>query len=78
MVTFKYEEGVGHDELMDVARKRLAEGYEAVVANRGEEMGPEHEQVAYLVTGNGEPERLGSKPEIARGLRRYLERVFRS
>lgn len=76
MVTFKYEEGVSHDRLLEIARERLSQGYEAVVANRGEEMGPEHEQVAYLVTGEDEPERLDGKPEIARGLRRYLERVF--
>jgi phosphopantothenoylcysteine decarboxylase/phosphopantothenate--cysteine ligase len=75
MVTFKYEEGVGHDELLVIARRRLGEGYQAVVANRGEEMGPEHEQVAYLVTGDAAPLRLASKPEIARALREHLEAV---
>ena len=41
MVVFKLEEGVSHDELLDTAAKRLEEGYQAVVANRGEEMGPQ-------------------------------------
>lgn len=78
MVTFKYEEGLSHDQLMEIARRRVAEGYEAVVANRGEEMGPEHEQVAWLVTDDLGPIRWGSKREIALGLVEYLERVFSS
>ena len=78
MVTFKYEEGLSHDQLMEIARRRVAEGYEAVVANRGEEMGPEHEQVAWLVTDDLGPIRWGSKRAIALGLVEYLERVFSS
>jgi hypothetical protein len=45
-----------------------------VVANRGEEMGPGDEQVAYLLeAGGGEPRRLAGKPEIARGIAEHLE-----
>jgi len=73
MVTFKLEEGVERDELLAIARRRLAEGYQAVVANRGEEMGPGDEQVAYLVTAEGEPRRMVGKPEIARGIAEHLE-----
>lgn len=73
-VTFKYEEGVSHDELLEIARRRLAEGSAAVVANRGEEMEGEH--VAWLVTPEEEPEKLVSKPGIARGIADHLERAL--
>lgn len=75
MITFKYEEGLSHEELMEVARRRVGEGYEAVVANRGEEMSPT-EQVAWLLTGSGEPRRMETKPGIARVLAEYLEGVL--
>ena len=74
MVTFKYEEGVSHDELMEIARKRAAEGYEAVVANRGEEMEGDH--VAWLVTPEGEPRKMVGKTGIARALAEHLEAVL--
>jgi phosphopantothenoylcysteine decarboxylase / phosphopantothenate---cysteine ligase len=74
MVTFKYLEGVGHQELMAAARERL-ERYPAVVANRGEESGPGGEQVAYLVSREeSEPPRLTGKPAIARAIADHLER----
>lgn len=72
MVTFKYEEGVSQEKLMEIARQRLGEGYEAVVANRGEEMEGDH--VAWLVVEGAEPRRLVGKRDIARGLGDYLER----
>lgn len=77
MVTFKYEEGLGHEELMAISRARLEEGYEAVVANRGEEIGGDDDQVAYLVTRDAEARRMGGKPAIALELGRYLEEVER-
>jgi phosphopantothenoylcysteine decarboxylase/phosphopantothenate--cysteine ligase len=74
MVIFKLEAGVPQEELLTIARERLARGYQAVVANRGEEMGPGDEQVAYLLeAGGGEPRRLAGKPEIARGIAEHLE-----
>ncbi|MDT8306396.1 MAG: phosphopantothenoylcysteine decarboxylase [Anaerolineae bacterium] len=76
MVTFKYQEDVSHDELVAVARERLAQGYQAVVANRGEERGPAGEQVAYLVSATGEPLQLVGKAGIARGIAGYLERLL--
>jgi phosphopantothenoylcysteine decarboxylase / phosphopantothenate---cysteine ligase len=76
MVTFKYEEDVSHEELMATARGRLDQGYQAVVANRGEERGPAGEQVAYLLASTGEPVRLAGKRGIARGIADYLERVL--
>jgi phosphopantothenoylcysteine decarboxylase/phosphopantothenate--cysteine ligase len=76
MITFKYQEEVSHDELLEIARERLAQGYQAVVANRGEERGPDGEQVAYLVTAEADPVRLVGKPGIACGIADYLERAL--
>ena len=75
MITFKYQEGISHEELMEIAQTRL-ERYNAVVANRGEEKGPNGEQIAYLVTGNNELISWMGKKEIARGLVSYMEGVF--
>lgn len=73
MVTFKYQEGVSHQELMEVAKKRLGR-YPAVVVNRGEESGPHGEQVAYLVTREaGASEALVGKRAIARAIADHLE-----
>jgi phosphopantothenoylcysteine decarboxylase / phosphopantothenate---cysteine ligase len=75
MVTFKYQEGVGHEELMEVGRRRLDRlaGRGAVVANRGEETGPHGEQVAWLVSREGEPRRMEGKDSIAAALADHLE-----
>ena len=66
MVSFKYQENIDHDELMRIAKAR--------VANRGEETGPNGEQIAYIVTEGAEPEPFIDKPEIARGIADFLER----
>ncbi len=73
MLTFKYQEGISHDELMGIAQDRLQSGYSAIVANRGEDTGPNGEQIAYLVTGNGEPKSFTGKKEIAVGIADFLE-----
>jgi len=75
MVTFKYQEGLSHDELMAIGRRRLAglTGPGAVVANRGEESGPHGEQVAWLLAGDAAPRRMESKPAIAAVLADLLE-----
>jgi len=75
MVTFKYQEGLSHDELMAIGRQRLEglTGPGVVVANRGEESGPHGEQVAWLLTGDAEPRRMESKPAIAAALADLLE-----
>jgi phosphopantothenoylcysteine decarboxylase/phosphopantothenate--cysteine ligase len=75
MVTFKYQEGVSHEELMEVGRSRLERlaGRGAVVANRGEETGPHGEQVAWLVSADGEPRRMQGKGAIAAALADHLE-----
>jgi phosphopantothenoylcysteine decarboxylase/phosphopantothenate--cysteine ligase len=74
MTVFKYEEGVDHERLIAIARERLAEGYQAVVANRGEERGADGAQVAWLLAaGGGEPRRAEGKPAIARAVADLLE-----
>lgn len=75
MVTFKYQEGMDHGELMEIGRRRLERlaGRGAVVANRGEETGPNGEQVAWLVTADGEPRRMEGKATIAAALADHLE-----
>jgi len=73
-VTFKYEEGVSHEELIDIAHRRVEDGHGAVVANRGEEMTADH--VAWLVTADREPRRMVGKREIARVLADHLERIL--
>ncbi len=82
MVTFKYQEGVSHQELMEIGHRRLdrLQGRGAVVANRGEETGPAGEQVAWLVSGDGDGEireqRMEGKGVIAAALADHLERVL--
>jgi phosphopantothenoylcysteine decarboxylase/phosphopantothenate--cysteine ligase len=77
MVTFKYQEQVSHEALMEIALERIKRGYTAVVANRGEEMGSGGEQIAYLVTANQSPEKMIGKKEIAKAIAIYLERIYR-
>jgi phosphopantothenoylcysteine decarboxylase/phosphopantothenate--cysteine ligase len=77
MVTFKYQEQVSHEALMEIALERIKRGYTAVVANRGEEMGSGGEQIAYLVTANQSPEKMIGKKEIAQAIAIYLERIYR-
>lgn len=72
MITFKYQELVSHQELMDIAVQRL-QHYDAVIANRGEETEPEGPQVAWWVRPDEAPRRLQGKPEIARCLADHLE-----
>jgi phosphopantothenoylcysteine decarboxylase / phosphopantothenate---cysteine ligase len=76
LVTFKYQEGVSHEELMAVGRKRLERlgGRGAVIANRGEETGPAGEQVAWLLAADAEPQRAVGKPAIAAAIAEHLER----
>ncbi len=75
MLTFKYQENISHDELMKIAYHRLNSGYSAIVANRGEEMGPNGEQIAHLVTRVGQTRKFVGKQEIAIGIANYLEDI---
>lgn len=73
MVTFKYQEGMDHGELLELGESRLGL-YEAVVVNQGDERGPEGEQIAHLMArGGGEVLRMVGKETIARALADHLE-----
>ncbi len=73
MVTFKYQENITHQELMAIADSRLEQGYQMVVANRGEEKGRNGEQIAYLVARNQQPQQVTGKANIAIAIRQWLE-----
>lgn len=73
MVTFKYQENIAHTELMTIANTRLQQGYQMVVANRGEEKGDKGEQVAYLITRDHQPQKVIGKKAIAVAIADYLE-----
>ncbi len=76
LVSFKYQEGVSHEELMAIANERLERGHAAVVANRGEERGPAGEQVAYLAVAGEAPQRAVGKGQIATTIADFLERLL--
>ena len=75
MITFKYQENVSHEELIEIAQTKLKQGYRMVVANRGEEHQATRAQVAYLVTKEQAPQKAVGKAEIARAIADYLERI---
>ena len=75
MITFKYQENISHQELIDIAQNRLQQGYQMVVANRGEEHQATGAQVAYLVTKDREPQTAVGKREIAQAIANYLESI---
>jgi phosphopantothenoylcysteine decarboxylase/phosphopantothenate--cysteine ligase len=70
VVSFKYQEGVSHEALMQTARARL-DRYPVVVANRGEES-EGTAQVSYVVTREGE-RRVEGKTRIAAAVADLLE-----
>jgi phosphopantothenoylcysteine decarboxylase/phosphopantothenate--cysteine ligase len=70
IVSFKYMEGVSHEELMAEAHRRL-ERYAVVVANRGEEIS-EALQVAWIVSREGQ-RRVEGKAAIAAAIADGLE-----
>jgi phosphopantothenoylcysteine decarboxylase/phosphopantothenate--cysteine ligase len=74
LISFKYEQGLTHDELITIADSRLERGHTAVIANRGEEMGEGREQIAYLTTRESDPVRMVGKSAIASSIADYLEK----
>lgn len=73
MVSFKYQEQMQHEALIEIARERLKRGDKLVVANRGEETGPQGEQVAHLVSATQPAQRVVGKRNIARAIADFLE-----
>ena len=66
MVTFKYEDGVSTEELLEKANKSLQTGYQLVIANRAEDMKETHQ--AHIVGPQGVLSNPRSKEEIAQSL----------
>ncbi|XTZ20082.1 MAG: phosphopantothenoylcysteine decarboxylase, partial [cyanobacterium endosymbiont of Rhopalodia fuxianensis] len=75
MVTFKYQEQVSHETLIELASARIKKGYQVVIANRGEEMGGQQGHIAYLVTKNELPQKMIGKKRIATKIVEHLENV---
>ena len=73
MTTFKYQENISHEELMSIANTRLQQGYQMIVANRGEEKGQQGEQIAYLVTKERKVQKAIGKKQIAIAIANYWE-----
>lgn len=73
MVSFKFQLNMELSRLLKIAKDRVKSGHLAVIANRGEERGPQGEQIAYLVAAKGGPRKFSSKPGIALGLSQWLE-----
>ncbi len=67
MVTFKYEEGISKEGLLEIARGRVQSGFQMVVANRGEDY-VEAKHRAYIVGTEGILAQPEGKKEIAREL----------
>jgi len=74
MVTFKYQEGISHEELIAIARARL-DRFPCVVANRGEEQ-QARRQRAWMVTRGAEPAPLDGKRAIAQAIADHLEKAL--
>jgi len=72
-IAFKYQENISHEELIKIAEAKLKQGYQMIVANRGEEHSSIGSQVAYLVTKDSQPQKVIGKPKIAQAIANYLE-----
>jgi phosphopantothenoylcysteine decarboxylase / phosphopantothenate---cysteine ligase len=75
MISFKYQENLSHDNLISIAKERLKGNDCAVIANRGEETGPNGDQIAWLISKTKEPQRLTGKSGIAIAIADFLESI---
>lgn len=76
MVTFKYEERVSREKLEKIAQNRISQGYQMVIANRGEDMSSKGEYRCIIVNENGVVAEPSSKRECARLLFDLLEHLY--
>lgn len=76
MLTFKYQENISHADLMSIAQERLKAGDIAVIANRGDEVGSQGEQIAWLVNHSTTPLRMVGKQSISIAIADYLESII--
>lgn len=67
MVTFKLESDISVDELQDIGRKRLDEGYDVVVANRLEDMSKDSHK-SYIMKRDGSITETETKKELSKKL----------
>ena len=74
MITFKYQEGITHEELLAVARLRL-DRFDCVIANRGEEQSTTGQR-AWLLTRGAAPRPFDGKRAIATAIADQLERAL--
>lgn len=72
MVTFKHEAKLTKEELLEIAQKRINQGYQIVVANRDEDINENHK--AYIVSKNGVISEPESKKEIAKDIINILSK----
>ena len=75
MVTFKYEEKISREKLEKIAQSRVGQGYQLVIANRGEDMTPEGMYRSIIVDKNGVVVEPSSKRECATSLLDFLEKI---
>jgi len=76
MVTFKYEEKTSIEELEKIAQNRVKQGYQLVIANRGEDMSPEGKYRGMIVDKKGVVGMSSSKKECATLLLDFLEKYY--
>lgn len=72
MVTFKYEEKITKERLLEIADSRIKQEYNLVVANRGEDMGNKSHR-SYIVDKTGIVAEPKTKEENAKMLMEILE-----
>ena len=74
MVAFKYEEKISGEKLEKIAQSRVKQGYQLVIANRGEDMTLGGEYSSIIVDKNGVVAKPSSKKECATLLLDLLEK----
>jgi len=74
IVAFKYEEKISGEKLEKIAQSRVKQGYQLVIANRGEDMTLGGEYSSIIVDKNGVVAKPSSKKECATLLLDLLEK----
>jgi phosphopantothenoylcysteine decarboxylase/phosphopantothenate--cysteine ligase len=75
ILTFKFQLDIAHEDLIKIAAQRVRRGHIGVIANRGEERGPNGEHIAHLVDSDLRVRTFTSKKEIAIGICDYIEEI---
>jgi len=74
MITFKYEENISHEKLIEIVKKRFSKksSPQLIVANRREEFKKDGTQVAWLMEPKKKPQKFVGKEAIANAI---LDRI---